>query len=83
MVLSQRANMGIQASGEFRVEPVTLSRITNDYGYSGGEFAMESAAYARFCDAARQAGLQFKAHPFGFDLELTVVRVEGVHTRDD
>lgn len=67
----------------FRIEPVTLSRIMNDYGYSLGEFAMEKRAFARFRDAARESGIQSEAHPFEWDPDLTVVNVQGVKEHDD
>lgn len=74
---------GAADSGHFRVEPVTLSRIMNDYGVSAGDFAMERQAFARFREAAREAGVEFEAHPLEFDTEVTVVNVEGVKSHDD
>ena len=48
------------------------------YGYSLGEFAMESEAFARFRAAADEAGIRFEASNEDFGPELTVVNVEGV-----
>jgi hypothetical protein len=71
------------AMGEYRIEPVTLSRIMEDYGYSFGEFAMEKKAFARFRAAANEAKIQFESAPVEFCPDLTLVNVEGVKPRDD
>ena len=55
----------------------------NDYGVSAGEFAMEREAFARFREAACEAGIQFEAHALEFALEVMVVNVEGVKSHDD
>ena len=68
---------------DYVVEPVTLSRIMNDYGCSLGEFAMEREAFARFCAAARQAGVSFQTRGIdGLD-DLTLVNVDGVRLTEE
>lgn len=64
--------------GEYRVEPVTLSRIMDDFGYSLGEFAMEKQAFEKFRTAADAAGIRFQADAVDFSAELTLINVEGV-----
>ena len=71
------------ASGEFRIVPVTLAQIMDDFGCSMGEFAMEKAAFERFRDAANAAGVRFEAELFDYDDDLMVVNVEGVKIHDD
>ena len=68
---------------EYRIEPVTLSRIMDDYGYSLGEFAMEREAFARFRAGASRAGISFQTGAVDFCPELTLVNVEGVKRHDD
>lgn len=68
---------------EYRIEPVTLSQIMDDYGYSRGEFAMEREAFGRFRDAANEAGIRFDTEAIDFCPELTLVNVEGVKRHDD
>ena len=68
---------------EYRIEPVTLSQIMNDYGYSLGEFAMEREAFARFRDVASQAGIRFETGAVYFSPDLTLVNVEGVKMHND
>ena len=53
------------------------------YGYSLGEFAMESEAFARFRAAADEADIRFEASNDDFGPELTVVNVEGVKRHPD
>lgn len=62
---------------------MTLSLIMDDYGYSSGEFAMESEAFETFRAAAGAAGIQFEASNDDFGPELTVVNVEGVKRHAD
>jgi hypothetical protein len=71
------------AMGEYRIEPVTLSRIMEDYGCSFGEFAMEKEAFARFRAAAKEAKIQFKSAPVDFCPDLTLVNVERVKPHDE
>jgi hypothetical protein len=68
---------------EYRIEPVTLSQIMNDYGYSSGEFAMENEALARFRTAASAAGIQFETSADDIGPDLTLVNVEGVKIHHD
>ncbi len=69
--------------GEYRIEPVTISQIMDDYGYSLGEFAMESDAFSRFRRTAREAGIRFRTKTEEFFPGLTLVNVEGVKRHDD
>ena len=71
------------AYGEFRIVPVTLAQIMDDFGCSVGEFAMEKAAFERFREAANAAGVRFAAELFDRDDDLMVVNVEGVKIHDD
>ena len=76
--------MRVAAIGEeWRIEPVTLSRIMDDYGYSLGEFAMEREAFERFRNAANEAGIRFDSSNDDFGPELTVINAEGVNIHDD
>ena len=68
---------------EFRIVPVTLSKIMDDYGYSLGEFAMEREAFARFRAAANEAGIRFDTSTVDFCPDLTLVNVEGVKNYSD
>ncbi len=68
---------------EYRIEPVTLSQMMDDYGSSFGEFAMEKEAFARFRAAASDAGIRFDANAVDFCPDLTLVNVEGVKRLSD
>jgi len=67
----------------YRIEPVTLSQIMDDYGCSFGEFAMEKEAFARFRAAASEAGIRLKTGVIDFCPELMLVNVEGVKRHSD
>ena len=76
--------MRVAPSGsEYRIVPVMLSQMMDDYGCSLGEFAMEREAFERFRNAANEAGIRFDPSNDDFGPELTVVNVEGVNIHDD
>jgi hypothetical protein len=70
-------------SGQYRIEPVTLSRIMDDFGYSCGEFAMEARAFARFRAVASEASIEYQTAAVDGCPDLTVVDVEGVNRHAD
>ncbi|MCY2996355.1 MAG: hypothetical protein NTY19_52190 [Planctomycetota bacterium] len=71
------------APGEFRVRAVTIAEIMTDYGASGGEFAMELAAFRRFSAIAAANDIRFQATPYEGDSSLMVVAVVGTKLRSD
>lgn len=80
---ADRFMQGLLMMPDYRIVPVTLSQIMDDYGASLGEFAMEKGAFERFRAAATEAGIDFEAKPNSYDPELFVVTVEGVRWRHD
>ncbi len=68
---------------EYRIEPVTLSQMMDDYGSSLGEFAMEKEAFARFRAAASEAGIRFDTNAVDFCPDLTLVNMDGVKRHSD
>lgn len=68
---------------EFRIDAVTIAEIMNDYGASGGEFAMEPTAFHQFSSIAATKGIRFRATPYDGDESLMVVAVEGVRFQDE
>jgi len=69
--------------GQYRIEPVTLARIMDDFGYSLGEFTLETMAFARFRTAATEAGIEYESSAVDGCPELTRVNVEGVKRHPD
>jgi len=70
-------------TGEFRIDAVTIAEIMNDYGASGGEFAMETAAFHQFSSITAANGIRFRATPYDGDESLMVVDVESVRFQDE
>ena len=66
-----------------RIEAVCLADILRDFGCSGGEYAMESAAFRRFQSLAELNGVCFDAEPYDGDDSLLVVNIDGVVRHDD
>lgn len=70
--------------GPYKITPITISEIMNDFGYSYGSFAFEKEAFSRFKEIAAKNDIPFTsridtmAHP-----PLVVVEVSGVKTDND
>lgn len=74
---------GWTPASECRIEPVTFADLLRDFGYSGGEYAMEREAFLRFQQLAGHHGVRFEAEPYDGDDSLLVVTIDGVTYRDD
>jgi len=59
-----------------RVHPVSWDDLLKDYGCSGGEYAMEAEAFARFQTLAAEHGVSFEAEEYDGDDSLMVVEIE-------
>ena len=68
---------------DYRIDPVAIDQIMNDYGVSCGDFAMEKEAFERFRYIAEQNKIQFSANEEGWDYPIMIVIVEGVRISDD
>lgn len=66
-----------------RIDAVCLGDILLDFGCSGGEYAMESAAFGRFQSLAELKGVRFEAEPYDGDDSLLVVNIDSGFRRDD
>ena len=73
----------LMSTGDWRIDPVTITEIMNDYGVSCGEFAMESVAFRRFRSVAAANAIRFRVTPYDGDESLMVIDVEGVRFPDD
>ena len=56
--------------------PVVWDDLLRDYGCSGGQYAMEAAAFARFRTLAQEQGVSFEAEAYDGDDSLMVVQIE-------
>ena len=54
----------------YRLEAVNFSDFLRDFGYSRGEYALEPQALARFEQAAKAHGLQYKVEEYKPDTIL-------------
>jgi hypothetical protein len=71
------------SEGEYRIEPVAIQKIMNDYGCSCGDYAMEKKAFDRFIEIAKASDIGFDSHVEEYEDQLIIVNVEGVNlTRD-
>ena len=62
--------------GDARVEAVHWDDLLRDFGCSGGEYAMEADAFARFRAMAEEHGVSFEAAAYDGDDSLMVVEIE-------
>jgi len=59
-----------------RIDPVMWDDLLRDFGSSGGEYAMEADAFARFEKLARQHGVSFEADAYDRRGLLMVVQLD-------
>ena len=59
-----------------RIDPVSWDDLLKNYGCSGGEYAMEAEAFARFKSLALQHGVTFEAEAFYGDDSIMVVVID-------
>jgi len=59
-----------------RVDAVCWDDLLRDYGCSGGEYAMEAEAFARFQSLAEEHNVSFESEAYEGDDSLMVVEIE-------
>ncbi len=69
--------------GTYRIDPVTIEQIMDDFGASCGDYAMEKEAFDRFKAVADKENIHFIAKEENSDIPLIIVEVEGVRISDD
>ena len=70
-------------AGTYRIDPVTIDQIMDDFGASCGDYAMEKEAFDRFKDVAEEKDIRFSVYEEDCDVPLMIVAVEGVRILDD
>ena len=58
-----------------QIHSVALDELLKDYGCSGGEYAMEAEAFARFQSLAQQHGITYEAEVFDGDDSIMIVEI--------
>jgi len=66
-----------------RIDLVSWDDLLKDYGCSGGEYAMEAEAFARFKSLAQQHGVSFEAEAYDGDDSLMVVEIDHQFLTDE
>ena len=70
--------------GTYRIDPVIIEQIMDDFGVSCGDYAMEKEAFDRFKAVAEKENISFEANEEeNTDIPLIIVKVEGVRISDD
>jgi len=69
--------------GKYRIDPVTIDQIMDDFGVSCGDYAMEKEAFYRFKAVAEKEDIHFSVNEEDCDVPLMIVAVEGVRISDD
>ncbi len=67
----------------YRIDPVTIEQIMDDFGCSCGDYAMEKEAFDKFTAVAEKDNIRFIAKEEDTDIPLIIVKVEGVNLSDD
>ncbi len=74
---------GWTPANECRIEAISFADIMRDFGYSGGEYAIERDAFRRFQQIAQRNDIRFASEPYDGDDSLLVVEIDGVVRDDD
>jgi len=74
---------GYADASDCRIDAVTFADIMLDFGFAGGQYAMESQAFKRFKAIAQLNAVSFTSEPCDGDETLRVVEVDGVKRRQD
>lgn len=61
---------------ECQVHAISWDELLRDFGCSGGEYAMEAAAFARFRSLTQNHNVSFEVEPYDGDDSLLVVDIE-------
>lgn len=61
--------------GDCQIHSIALDELLKDYGCSGGEYAMEADAFARFQSLAQQHGITYEAEAFDGDDSIMIVEI--------
>ncbi len=61
--------------GDCEIRSVAWDDLRKDYGCSGGEYAMEADAFARFQSLAQQHGVTYQAEAFNGDESIMIVEI--------
>lgn len=70
--------------GPYKITPITLSEIMNDFGCSCGSYAFEPEAFSRFKELAAKNDISFTSRIETMaDLPLMIVKVSGVKINND
>jgi hypothetical protein len=69
--------------GKYRIDPITIVQIMDDFGASCGDYAMEKQAFDRFKAVADKENIRFSVNEEDCDVPLMIVEVKGVKISDE
>ena len=69
--------------GKYRIDPVTIDQIMDDFGVSCGDYAMEKEAFERFKTVAEKENIHLSVNEEDCDVPLMLFTVKGVRIPDD
>jgi len=61
--------------GDYRIDPVSLNDMIEDYGCSCGEFAMDMEAFTRFAEVAKSSNIEYEVKDWYMDSSLKIVNI--------
>ena len=66
----------------YRINPVTIEQIMDDFGASCGDYEKGKEAFDRF-KAVVEKNIRFLVNEKNYDIPLIIVEVEGIRILDD
>ena len=68
-------NNCFHSPGSYRVDPVSLNEVIEDFGCSCGEFAMDTQAFTKFTEVAKRSNLEYEAEDWDSHSSIKIVNI--------
>ena len=68
-------NNSFHSPSSYKIDPVSLNEVIEDYGCSYGEFAMDTQAFTKFVELAKLGNLEYKKEDWDSDSSIKIVNI--------
>ena len=68
-------NNCFHSPSSYKIDPVSINELIEDYGCSCGEFAMDIQAFTKFVEIAQRSNLEYEAEVWDMNSSVTIVNI--------
>jgi len=68
-------NNSFHSQGSYRIDPISLNEVIEDFGCSCGEFAMDTQAFTKFSEVAERNNLEYEAADLDGNSSIKIVNI--------